>query len=251
MELAKQFQNLSGLEAVHCAMIQATAHETINAGHMAHNAAFSTDTANQMDKDCKKSLCQLHTEADQAWKDTNDVIFSHQLRYDSQLVAFISTAEGTLQAKWDENWRCVHSLADDFGLANSGQTAHHSLGPLLPHSHLHDVAYCPEFYTFQTWSTTGDGDYFLDDNAWATSLLTWKLMCMAGGANLDECCPSRATFPAGSVGSAVLGSPGCSPSCSHSRTPANRKERSRSQSNSMSSLFSGEPARILHHLSLL
>ena len=112
VELAKQFQNLSGLEAVHCAMVQATAHETINAGHMAHNAAFSTDTANQMDKDCKKSLCQLHAGADQAWKDTNDVIFSHQLRYDSKLVAFISTAEGTLQAKWDENWRCVHNLAD-------------------------------------------------------------------------------------------------------------------------------------------
>ena len=30
-ELAKQFQNLSGLEAVHCTAAQATAHESINA----------------------------------------------------------------------------------------------------------------------------------------------------------------------------------------------------------------------------
>ena len=45
-ELAMQFQNLSGLEAMHHTTAQATAHETINAGHMACNAAFSTITAN-------------------------------------------------------------------------------------------------------------------------------------------------------------------------------------------------------------
>ena len=42
VELTMQFQNLSGLEAMH----HTTAHETINAGHMACNAAFSTITAN-------------------------------------------------------------------------------------------------------------------------------------------------------------------------------------------------------------
>ena len=94
-ELAKQFQNLSRLEAVHHAM----AHETINVEHLAHNAAFSTNSANQMHRDHEKSLHQLRAEANQAWKDMNDVIFSHQLRYDSQLAAFISSAEGALQAK--------------------------------------------------------------------------------------------------------------------------------------------------------
>ena len=98
MELAKQFQNLSGLEAEHCATAHATAHETINAGCIAHNAAFSTSTANQPDGDREKFLHQFCAEANQVWKDTNDIIFSHQLKYDVQLVAFITTAEGTLQA---------------------------------------------------------------------------------------------------------------------------------------------------------
>ena len=65
-ELAKQFQNLSGLEAMHFATAQATAHKTINVGHMAHNAAFSTITANQPDGDCEMILHQFHTEAYQA-----------------------------------------------------------------------------------------------------------------------------------------------------------------------------------------
>ena len=36
-ELTKQFQNLSGLEAMHHAAAQASAHETINVGCMAHS----------------------------------------------------------------------------------------------------------------------------------------------------------------------------------------------------------------------
>ena len=100
---------------MHHAMAQATAHETINAGHMAHNATFSAITANQPDGDCEEFLCQFH-EANQAWKDMNDVIFSHQLKYDAQLVVFIITAEGTLQAKWDEIWSHIHSIMEVAGL---------------------------------------------------------------------------------------------------------------------------------------
>ena len=65
-------------------------------------------------------------------------------------------------------------------------------------------------------------------------------MHKAGEANLDDHSPSRGASPASSAGSTVLGSPGCSPSHSCSMTPANRKERSRSQSNSAYSLFSQE-----------
>ena len=118
VELAKQFQNLSGLEAMHCAVAQATVHETINAGHRACNAAFSAITANQPDRDCKQFLGQFHTEADQAWKDMNYIIFSHQLKYDAQLAAFITTGEGTLQVKWDEIWSHIHSIVEVAGLPN-------------------------------------------------------------------------------------------------------------------------------------
>ena len=40
-ELAKQFQTLSGLKAMHHTVAQATAHETINMVQMAQNVAYS------------------------------------------------------------------------------------------------------------------------------------------------------------------------------------------------------------------
>ena len=157
-ELTKQFQNLSELEAVHHTMAQATAHETINARYMAHNASFSTVTANQPDADCKEFLCQFCVGANQAWKDMNDIIFSHQLKYGAQLVAFITTAEGTIQAKWDEIWSCIHSITEAAGLPNKACL---SLAlkiqeklPTLPldlsyHTAIPSMlAYCPDSYAF-------------------------------------------------------------------------------------------------------
>ena len=91
--LAKQFQNLSRLEAVHRATAQATAHKTINAGSMAHSTTFGIATATQTDEECESSMHRLCAKANQAWKDANEVIFSHLLKYDTQLVAFISTTE--------------------------------------------------------------------------------------------------------------------------------------------------------------
>ena len=58
-ELAKQFQTLSGLAAIHHAAAQATAHETINAGQMAQNAAYSVLPDDQtQDKKCEETLQQ-------------------------------------------------------------------------------------------------------------------------------------------------------------------------------------------------
>ena len=95
-ELAKQFQTLPGLEAMH----HAAAHETINAGWMAQKAAYSILFDGQtQDKKQEQTLQQLCAEADKAWKDTNDLVFNHQLHYDEQLMAFISHTERTLQEK--------------------------------------------------------------------------------------------------------------------------------------------------------
>ena len=69
-ELAKQFQTLSGLEVMHCAAAQATAQETINAGQMAQNAAYSVLPDGQTwDKKHEETLQQLHAKADKAWMD--------------------------------------------------------------------------------------------------------------------------------------------------------------------------------------
>ena len=238
-ELAKEFQNLSGVEAVHHTAAQATAHETINVGCMACNAAFSTITANQPKGDHEKFLCQFCAEVDQAWRDTNDVIFSHQLKYDAQLAAFITTVEGTLQAKWDEIWSHVHSIAEVAGLPNKAclTLALQILDklPTLPLDLSYSRAiprmltYCPESYAFQAWSVPGDRYYLLDNNAQATCLLS-----LTDQADLDDPSPSRATSPAGS---AMPYSPVHSQSCSCSSTPT-KGGGGRSWSNSMSSLFS-------------
>ena len=79
-ELVKQSQTLSRLEAMHCTVAQVTAHETINVGQMAQNAAYSILPDDQAsDKKHEETPQQLCTEADKAWKDTNNVVFNHQL----------------------------------------------------------------------------------------------------------------------------------------------------------------------------
>ena len=99
-DLAKQFQKPSGLKAVLHITAQATAHETINKEWMAQNAAYSILPDGQtQEKKHEETLQQLHVKADKAWKDTNDLVFQHQLHYDEQLMAFISDTERTLQEK--------------------------------------------------------------------------------------------------------------------------------------------------------
>ena len=211
-KVAKQFQNLSGLEAMHCATAQATVHETINAGCMAHNATFSIIAAIQPNGDCEKFLHQFCTEADQVWKDMNNIIFSHQLKYDAQLVAFITTAEVTLQAKWDKIWSHVHSIAEVAGLHNKASLT-------LALQILDKLATLP-----------------LDHRG------RWGLPAgqqCPGHQHVkpQTCAYSRAASPAGSASSAVPCFPVHSLSHSRSRTPM-KGGGARSQSSSASSLFS-------------
>ena len=116
-KLANEFQTLSGLEAIHHAAGQATAHEIINVGHNAWNDAYGLLPRDQYcEPKHKGTLQQLLAEADKVWKDTNNVVFNDRLRYDRELAAFISNAEATLQEKWSKVWRHVHSLTDAAGL---------------------------------------------------------------------------------------------------------------------------------------
>ena len=165
-ELAKQFQRLSRLEVVHHATAQATAHETINVGQMAQDVAYSLLQDDQTwDKKCEETLQQLRTEADKAWKDTNDLVFNHQLRYDGQLVAFISHAERALHEKRNKVWECVHRLTDMAGISHNAclglalqvldklptipkDLSYHTLIPMM-------LAYGPESYAYQTWCKDG------------------------------------------------------------------------------------------------
>ena len=120
---------------------------------------------------------------------------------------------------------------------NSGQTAHSSLGPLLLHSHPKDVGLLPGVLCLPSLEHHGGGDYQLDNSTRVPSVLSSKLVQMAGGADLDGSNPGRATSPTGSASSAMPCSPVCSPSCFRSRTPMKGKG-GRSPSSSASSLFS-------------
>ena len=235
---------------MHCTTAQTTAHETINMGCMAHSATLGIVTATQTDEECKSSMCRLHAEANQAWKDTKEVIFSHLLKYDTQLVAFISATEGTLQDKCDEIWRHIHGLMNRVNIPHriclslAFQTldqlpaipwdlSYHTGIPLM-------FAYGPESYDFQTWSATGEGEYLLDNDTWATNLLSCKLVCMADGVGPDDPSSIRAASPASSAGSAVPPSPAHSLCRSHSRPPIHETEKERSHSSCASSNHSQE-----------
>ena len=97
-QLAKEFQQLPGLEAMHHTAAQATTHETINRGCMERGTAYNIlMSANTSDKKCEKTLQKL------------------QLRYDLQLAGFIISAKGQ-GAKQDEAWECMQSLLDTMGV---------------------------------------------------------------------------------------------------------------------------------------
>ena len=111
-ELAKQFQTLCGLEASHHMAAQATAHEIVLSGRQACSTAYGVATTIKPVGQRELTLCRLCEEANKAWKDANDVIFSHLLKYDSELANFINSAEDALKDKHNEIWGHVQSLVE-------------------------------------------------------------------------------------------------------------------------------------------
>ena len=79
---------------------------------LVHSAAYAVATTLPKAEEWESTLCKLHEEANKAWKDANDVIFSHLFKYDSELAAFLNSAEDALKNKHEEIWRLVHSLTE-------------------------------------------------------------------------------------------------------------------------------------------
>ena len=226
-DLAKQFHKLSGLRAMHCTPAQATAHKTSNVGWMAQNVAYSILPDGQtQDKKQEETLQQLCTEADKAWKDTNDLVFQHQLHYDEQLTTFISDAERTLQDKQDKVWVCVHRLVDVAGVPHDAylglalqvldklptipiDLTYHTPIPMM-------LAYGPESCAYQTWCQDEGGTSALSRDARASCILLWRLEWLSHGEGVDDSSPDRCASPAHSTCSAVPHSPrhSSSKSCS-------------------------------------
>ena len=91
---------------------QATTHEIILSGCQAHSAAYGVATATQQAEQWELTLPRLCKEANKAWKDANDVIFSHLLKYDSELANFLNCVEDTLKNKCDEIWGHIQSFVE-------------------------------------------------------------------------------------------------------------------------------------------
>ena len=91
VKLAKQFQVLSGLEAMHHNSIQGMAHETLTLGCSAQEAAYCTILRDRLpDDECEAMTCHLCSEADATWKEMHEVMYNHQLQYDRWLATFLT-----------------------------------------------------------------------------------------------------------------------------------------------------------------
>ena len=83
VRLAKEFQVLSGLEAIHRNSIQGTAHETLTLGHSTWEAAYSAILWDDiMEAEHESTTHHLHSKADATWKEMHKVMYNHQLMYD-------------------------------------------------------------------------------------------------------------------------------------------------------------------------
>ena len=90
VRLAKDFQVLSGLEAIHHNSVQGKAHETITLGHSTWEAAYVAILWDDIiEAECEATMRRLRSEADAMWKKMHEVMYNHQLKYDLKLATFL------------------------------------------------------------------------------------------------------------------------------------------------------------------
>ena len=117
VRLAKDFQVLSGLEAIHCNSIQGMAHETLTLGHSIQEATYMAILQdNIMEAEHEATTRCFSSEADAAWKKMHEVMYNHQLEYDRQLANFLKEVETMLANMGDQIWTAVHALAESEGM---------------------------------------------------------------------------------------------------------------------------------------
>ena len=80
IRLAKEFQVLLGLEAIHHNSIQGTVHETLTLGHSAQEATYLAILQDDItEAECEATTHCLCSEADATWKEMHEVMYNHQL----------------------------------------------------------------------------------------------------------------------------------------------------------------------------
>ena len=162
VKLAKKFQVLSGLEAMHYNSIQGTVHKTLTLRRSAREAAYSANMWGRVpDDERKATTCRLHSEANVAWKEMHEVMYNHQLHYDGQLAIFLADAETALDNKRGAVWDAIHALVENEGIMFNAclglvlQVL--NLLPQVPidisfHTQIPlTMTYCPESSIYRRW----------------------------------------------------------------------------------------------------
>ena len=117
IKLAKKFQVLLGLEAMHHNFIQGTAHEMLTLGWSAREAAYFAIIWDRVpDNEPEATTCHLCSEANVTWKEMHEVMYNHQLHYDGQLATFLTDAKMALSDMWGKVWDAIHALAESEGI---------------------------------------------------------------------------------------------------------------------------------------
>ena len=117
IKLAKQFQVLSRLEAMHHNSIQGTAHKTLKLGCSAWEATYSAILQDGVSEaKCRAMTHHLCSEVDAAWKETHEVMYNHQLHYDQQLTTFLMDTNMALNNMQGKVWAAVCALAENEGI---------------------------------------------------------------------------------------------------------------------------------------
>ena len=162
IKLAKDFQVLSGLEAIHRNSFQGTVYEMLTLGHSAREAVYIAILWNDITEAEHKAMTRhLCSKADATWKKMHEVMYNHQLEYDWQLSNFLKEAELTLANMRNQVWTAVHALAESEGMTLK-DCLHLMLCrlPLLPQIPLDisyemqiplTITYCPESLVYRRW----------------------------------------------------------------------------------------------------
>ena len=212
VRLAKDFQVLSGLEAIHRNSVKGMAHEMLTLGHSAQEAAYAVILRdNIMEAECEAKTHCLHSKADAVWKKMHEVMYNHQLKYDQRLATFLKEAETTLTNMRDQIWTAVHALAE-----NEAITFDDCLSLMLHVLHLLPqipmdisfqtqipltIAYCLESSIYRRWHSEQGAVSPLCKEVRASQTLTKGLggVTHQGSEGVD--CPPSPAVSDGSVGS--------------------------------------------------
>ena len=215
IRLAKDFQVLSGLEAIHCNSIQGMVHETLTLGHSTQEATYVAILQdNIMEVECKAMTCHLRSEADATWKKMHEVMYNHQLEYDRQLTDFLKEVETMLANIRDQIWTAVCTLAESEGMTFEDclnlRLCILLLLPQIPVDVLYQtqipltIAYCLESSVYRRWHSEQGGVSPLRKEVRASQTLTKVL----GGVHCQESeGVDHTPSPAISKGSVGLGGP--------------------------------------------